>query len=394
MFGFKAYFNAESVYIDGRAYRSNEVLTDCLNLSIKELTDFLKELIRYRELVQLQAGGNRDYCKSYNEYAHQSQNLFSRIMSIAAKLPIYKKSLRGAQGRAELFDCLNQFIYWKNSKDFDDTTREFFEGDYYNEYGYSLGSDGVEPPRFYFERFVPGMDILESDDPEIALDIERLNESVRELFDEHITFVCDLIRVQTAYTDLLDHYIHGKSCYLNERELAEAYRSYLSSLSRKRDYERVDVSGTMKLSYEPYRSPGEPDKLCEVYTFDSLGAFLYVDFFHGLRLNHIPKRCDNCGRYFLIAGGKYNNYCERTLKDDPDKTCRDVGARRKYGEKCKDDPVWLAYNRAYKTHYARYMKKKMTAAQFEQWSRQAVEWRNAASEGKLPQAEYERIIKE
>ena len=90
----------------------------------------------------------------------------------------------------------------------------------------------------------------------------------------------------------------------------------------------------------------------------------------------------------------YNNYCERVLKDDPDKTCRDIGARRKYDEKCKDDPVWLAYNRAYKTHYARYMKKKMTAAQFEQWSRQAVEWRNAASEGKLPQAEYERIIKE
>ena len=56
--------------------------------------------------------------------------------------------------------------------------------------------------------------------------------------------------------------------------------------------------------------------------------------------------------------------------------------------------MWLAYNRAYKTHYARYMKKKMTTAQFEQWSRQAVEWRNAAAAGRLPQEEYERVIKE
>ena len=53
-----------------------------------------------------------------------------------------------------------------------------------------------------------------------------------------------------------------------------------------------------------------------------------------------------------------------------------------------------AANRAYKTHYARYMKKKMTVAQFEQWSRQTVEWRNAAAAGKLPQEEYERTIKE
>jgi uncharacterized short protein YbdD (DUF466 family) len=150
----------------------------------------------------------------------------------------------------------------------------------------------------------------------------------------------------------------------------------------------------MKLSYEPYQTGGKPDKLCEAYEFGSLGAFLYVDFFHGLWLNHIPKRCDNCGRFFLIAGGKYNNYCERMLKDNPDKTCRDVGARRKYGEKCKDDPVWLAYIRAYKTHYARYMKKKMTNTQFEEWSRKAVEWRDAAAAGELPQAEYERIIKE
>lgn len=63
-------------------------------------------------------------------------------------------------------------------------------------------------------------------------------------------------------------------------------------------------------------------------------------------------------------------------------------------DKCKTDPVWLTYNRAYKAHYARYMKKKMTTAEFEQWSRYAVELREKALAGELDLEEYIRIIKQ
>ena len=47
--------------------------------------------------------------------------------------------------------------------------------------------------------------------------------------------------------------------------------------------------------------------------------------------------------------------------------------------------VQIAYNRAYKSNYARYLKEKMTTARFEQWSRYALELRE--------QAEYERLLK-
>ncbi len=57
----------------------------------------------------------------------------------------------------------------------------------------------------------------------------------------------------------------------------------------------------------------------------------------------------------------------------------------------ENDPVWLTYNRAYKAHYARYMKKKMTAAEFERWSRYAVELRSKAGSGEL---EFEAYLKE
>ena len=90
---------------------------------------------------------------------------------------------------------------------------------------------------------------------------------------------------------------------------------------------------------------------------------------------------------------KYSSYCERPLPDDPSRSCRDVGARKKYDDKCKTDPVWLAYNRAYKAHYARYMKKKMTVPKFEEGSRQAIQWRTQAEEGKLALDVYQRMLK-
>lgn len=81
------------------------------------------------------------------------------------------------------------------------------------------------------------------------------------------------------------------------------------------------------------------------------------------------------------------------MAGDESKTCRDIGSRKKYDEKCRTDPIWLAYNRAYKAHYARYMKKKMTAAQFERWSRYAAELRDMAEQGEVDLEDYRRNLK-
>ncbi len=93
-------------------------------------------------------------------------------------------------------------------------------------------------------------------------------------------------------------------------------------------------------------------------------------------------------KYFMIRGAWYYTYCDNPLSDEPNKTCRDVGSKRRYDDKCKNDPVWQTYNRAYKAHYARYMKKKMTIAQFEEWSRFASEIRYRALAGEIPFEQY------
>ena len=95
----------------------------------------------------------------------------------------------------------------------------------------------------------------------------------------------------------------------------------------------------------------------------------------------------------MLRGGKYYSYCDNPLPDEPDKTCRDVGARKRCDDKCKTDPVWQTYNRAYKAHYARYMKKKMTVSEFEDWSRFASELRDKAIAEKIPFEQYYAAIR-
>ncbi len=83
-----------------------------------------------------------------------------------------------------------------------------------------------------------------------------------------------------------------------------------------------------------------------------------------------------------------NTYCYNPIAEEPNKTCRDVGSKRRYDDKCKNDPIWQTYNRAYKAHYARYMKKKMTIAQFEECSRIASKIRDKALAGEVPFEKY------
>lgn len=387
MFEFKAYIWDTQVYIGSRAYKTNEILTECLNKidPADELLMWLRDLEKLLPLVQI-IDDDYEREKNYNKHVQRAQRLFHRIGDTLKRLPPYNHlPIQNMLAESLLFDCLNKnYDHWE-------TGDPDYNLDYANEFGFVL-QDHAGRYKFYVQRFQPfPKDVMDCvEDPFI---FESLNKAVKEVFDLYIAMLKELIRAKVAYAEFLDTYIHNESKFLSDSEIVSRFIDYAKSTANNHDYERIISSSSMKMSHEVYRRPDGRAKLCEVYTFDSLGAFLYFDFFRGLSQSYIPKRCDNCGRYFLLETGKYSNYCERPLEDDPEKTCRDVGARKKYDDKCKTDPLWLAYNRAYKTHYARYMKKKMTTAEFERWSRQAVEWRTQAEKGELAQTEYERLLK-
>ena len=392
MFDFTAYFWDNKVYIDGETYCNNEILTACLNTETEVLADHVVALEKLRRELLLREDPGYDFCEKYNGYVQRAQRIFFAIDETVRAIPPYKSLFMNKPDSPALFDCLNKkFIYWEDGFEGDDYDDIKEDDDYADEYGF-ITHDGEGNHFFYHQAFTPPLVLLEDASPNMILAIRETNEAINALFDAYITMARDLLRT-IAYGKLLEGYIHKERRFLKEDEIAARFIQYLKDVERKNDPSRVSFSGSMQMSYEVYMPKGGKEHLCETYRFDSLGAFLYVDFFHGLNRNYLPKRCENCGRYFLMTAGKYINYCDRPLKGDREKTCRDVGARRKYDDKCKSDPVWLAYNRAYKAHYARYMKKKMTTAEFEQWSRYAVELRDSAEAGTLEFEEYQAILK-
>jgi hypothetical protein len=42
-----------------------------------------------------------------------------------------------------------------------------------------------------------------------------------------------------------------------------------------------------------------------------------------------PRRCHNCGRYFLLTDGYNTCYCNNIAPGEAERTCRKVGAHRK-----------------------------------------------------------------
>ncbi len=56
--------------------------------------------------------------------------------------------------------------------------------------------------------------------------------------------------------------------------------------------------------------------------FDRLLDFVYVELMKGLQKGFVPKRCANCGRWFLQMPGMTYAYCGEPALGQDGKTCR------------------------------------------------------------------------
>ena len=131
-----------------------------------------------------------------------------------------------------------------------------------------------------------------------------------------------------------------------------------------------------------YRIRGEKEnaEIVEKMYFDRLLDFVYVEFMKGLQKGFVPKRCANCGRWFLQKPGATYAYCTGAAPGQDGKTCRKIGASSSFRSKVENNDVWKVHQRAYKKYFARIRSGLMTKGEFEVWSRQAANLRDAALE--------------
>lgn len=374
MYAIDAFFHGGSVYPNRRqSLRSNETLVQLLNMDLSWAEELSQKLNQLSHYLRLESDMRQDDIEAYDRRVQRAQRLIRRLDETAGRLDLYQKSVGAAYRQTDkLYDCLNQ-VNWVWMDD------DFLAGE-------------ELPGAAYRTVFTPQLD-HEVDDAGMLDSLEAVNASLDKLFRRCLAFTRDLRLVEAVYRPLLENYIHRGRRFPDAHETARAYRDFLSDHGRGLSARTLFGGGSAQMTYEVLEEEAGGPVLCEAYHFDTLGAFLYQDFFHGLTHHFLPNRCKNCGRYFLLAGGKYSDYCESPLAGEESKTCRDIGSRKKYDEKCRTDPIWLAYNRAYKAHYARYLKKKMTAAQFEQWSRDAAELREKAERGSMAFEDYRLALK-
>ena len=119
----------------------------------------------------------------------------------------------------------------------------------------------------------------------------------------------------------------------------------------------------MEVDFVPMMHPTEKDKvfIAEKATFNSLVAFLQVEFYRGLAKGNAPRRCHNCGRYFLLTSGHNICYCNNIAPGETDRTCRKVGAHRKESQgKENHTPAQKEYDRTYNRLKARKQRGKIS----------------------------------
>ena len=267
----------------------------------------------------------------------------------------------------KLLDRLNTAVHEKN---YDDAPRAYMD--------MQKGFGSLPLYRLYL------MDFRYFGDMKIE---EFVGEEAREAFAEYVineereipSFmqqqIKDIQLIQERYAWFLDRVfanaVFEKKKGQRKESLAQliyssGYEAFVSGVSLGKDPE-VDAP----LVRAQYRIRGEREnaEVVEKMYFDRLLDFVYVELMKGLQKGFVPKRCANCGRWFLQMPGMTYAYCGEPAPGQDGKTCREIGATSSFRSKVQNNDVWKAHQRAYKKYFARTRKGTMSKGVFEVWSR-------------------------
>lgn len=139
----------------------------------------------------------------------------------------------------------------------------------------------------------------------------------------------DVAFFQTAFNmqfKVPNHLIYA--CYENK----ESILPLSSNLSEKKILEGLDIlKEKNKIRY------------LNEYEVCSLNDILAVYFYYFTQENIIIRKCANCGKYFIPAIRCDSKYCTNISPNNPQKTCREIGAKNFYKEKQNSNPITKEY---------------------------------------------------
>lgn len=193
---------------------------------------------------------------------------------------------------------------------------------------------------------------------------------------------------------------HSLIWYQNQEstqdEKYDQKRSDTFASLRPLTYLNIGQSGiplSMKDAFESaieYARTDATANIYEEYIINSLLQLLYVEIQSMIQAKTSIKKCKNCGKYFVITNQKIS-YCNRFDKHGI--LCSDIGSKNTFQKKLENDPALENYNRAYKTHFARMKKGKITKKELEEWRLLAKEKLEFVRNGELELETYQKWLK-
>lgn len=340
---FSVFFNGDHVFVGKREYPIGQCVVDVLNLDETLFLKIARRMLNFSYAVQ------RVLLEDTDEAAAEARDRLTEAWELVSALPVYR----------------DLKIDWDSSK-------------------------------YLIQGF--------RSDEELWCQIRKADTKERNNFEElirriisvgeHLRLFCKQVRL------MLDGYFESLSGR-NADAYAEGYFKFCSDMCKlaEEDGTYFDQSFPVSVRFVPMLSPSGEGKaiLAEEATFSELVYFLEVEFYRALAMGNAPRRCHNCGRYFLLTNGYDIRYCNSIAPGETEKTCRVVGAHRKEARKNQErnasrTPAEKGYDRTYNRLKQRKNRKKMSVDDWNMAVARAGDLLDQSRRGELTDDEVSRLL--
>lgn len=129
------------------------------------------------------------------------------------------------------------------------------------------------------------------------------------------------------------------------------------------------------------------------YEFSQADQILELEFTKLLESDVRFRKCQRCGRYFIVKGNFNPRYCDR-VEEWCNRTCRELAAQENFKKKAADRPAMGVYDLYYRRYAARRKVRQIKEDEFKKWRYEAIRLRDDCEAGKLTVTEYERWMED
>jgi hypothetical protein len=339
---FSVLFGKGEMFVNGKSFPLGQCTTDILNLEDKVLNEIDRRINAFMPLAAtlLQEKTNSAACSA--------QEKLNAVWNFIFTLPLYRELSMDLETSHQLLPLM-----------FSDQTK------------WSEVLDENSEGHAMFEQFLNGL--------------EHFTESIRN-FRGQIAGILELY-LEPLKRKSIDAYALAYAQYFTDMEAAGA-------LFAAQEFEQ---SFPVQVKFIPMAHPTESGKviLAEKAEFSYLSHFLYTDFYRGLMAGNAPRRCHNCGKYFLLTEGYNTCYCNNLAPGETERTCRKVGAHRKEAkERASATPAQREYAKAYNRLKIRKHRGKISVDDWNTAVARAQELKEQAERGELGDEELRRQLEE